>query len=214
MVAACAVGLSGAVDAPRQETGPSAEWTKRLPRNRAGGMCRGWKGFGARAGQATCGRRFRSPRWTRVGVSRPGSAGFSHERHDAAQLDGGDLGDVVGGAEQDWLTLERPPAYAPELNPVELLGSVIKTRELANLVGDHLVDAADAAERGVLRVCSSEQLPWSFLTHTGLTIHSQQPASSQLSSQGCRPRVTPRLRHNRPVRRTGTSAPAGRYPVT
>ncbi|MER7541298.1 transposase [Streptomyces sp. NPDC097704] len=23
-------------------------------------------------------------------------------------------------AEQDWLTLERSPAYAPELNPVEL----------------------------------------------------------------------------------------------
>lgn len=25
------------------------------------------------------------------------------------------------GAEQDWLTLERLPAYVPELNPVELL---------------------------------------------------------------------------------------------
>ncbi len=29
-------------------------------------------------------------------------------------------------ADQDWLTLERLPAYAPELNPVELLWSSIK----------------------------------------------------------------------------------------
>ncbi|WP_432045441.1 transposase [Streptomyces asiaticus] len=39
-------------------------------------------------------------------------------------------------AGQNWLTLERLPAYAPELNPVELLWSAIKTRELANLTGD------------------------------------------------------------------------------
>jgi transposase len=46
-------------------------------------------------------------------------------------------------AEQDWLTLERLPAYAPELNPVELLWSSLKKRELANLAGDHLADVAD-----------------------------------------------------------------------
>ncbi len=78
-------------------------------------------------------------------------------------------------AGQDWLTLERLPAYAPELNPVELLWSAIKTRELANLTGDHLADVADTAERGIHRVSSDEQLPWSFLTHTGLTIHTQSP---------------------------------------
>nr|WP_317453490.1 transposase [Streptomyces sp. CBMA152] len=80
-----------------------------------------------------------------------------------------------GHADQDWLTLERLPAYAPELNPVELLWSAIKTRELANLAGDHLADVADAAERGIHRVCSNDQLPWSFLTHTGLTIHPKRP---------------------------------------
>ncbi|MBD3008206.1 MULTISPECIES: transposase [unclassified Streptomyces] len=78
-------------------------------------------------------------------------------------------------AGQDWLTLERLPTYAPELNPVELLWSAIKTRELANLAGDHLADVADTAERGIHRVSSDEQLPWSFLTHTGLTIHTQPP---------------------------------------
>lgn len=80
-------------------------------------------------------------------------------------------------AEQHWLTLERLPAYAPELNPVELLWSAIKIRELANLAGEHLADVADAAERGIHRVCSDEQLPWSFLTHTRLTIHPETPPS-------------------------------------
>ncbi|WP_406346669.1 transposase [Streptomyces sp. NBC_00648] len=80
-------------------------------------------------------------------------------------------------AGQDWLTLEWLPAYAPELNPVELRWSAIKTRELANLAGNHLADVADAAERGIHRVCSNEQLPWSFLTHTGLIIHPQPPQS-------------------------------------
>lgn len=74
-------------------------------------------------------------------------------------------------AEQDWLTLERLPAYTPELNPVELLWSAIKARELANLAGDHLADAADATERGIHRISQNDQLPWSFLAHTGLTIH-------------------------------------------
>ncbi|MCP2340414.1 IS630 family transposase [Actinomadura rupiterrae] len=78
-------------------------------------------------------------------------------------------------ADQHWLTLERLPAYAPELNPVELLWSSIKKRELANLAGDHLADVADAAERGINRVCADQQLPRSFLTHTGLTIHPHTP---------------------------------------
>ncbi|MGG7569372.1 transposase [Streptomyces sirii] len=78
-------------------------------------------------------------------------------------------------AEQDWLTLERLPAYAPELNPVELLWSALKARELANLAGDHLADVADAAERGIHRISQNDQLPWSFLIHTGLTIHQPHP---------------------------------------
>lgn len=41
-------------------------------------------GFGARAGQGKLGRRFLNPRRTRAGVSRPGSAGFSHGRRRSA----------------------------------------------------------------------------------------------------------------------------------
>jgi transposase len=78
-------------------------------------------------------------------------------------------------AEQDWLTLERLPAYAPELNPVELLWSAIKKRELSNLAGDHLADVADATERGIHRIGQNNQLPWSFLAHTGLPIQPPHP---------------------------------------
>ncbi|MGW4568366.1 transposase [Streptomyces sp. NPDC004561] len=78
-------------------------------------------------------------------------------------------------AEQEWLTLERVPAYAPELNPVVLLWSSLKKRELANLVGDHLADVADASEQGIHRINRNQQLPWSFLAHTGLTIHPLHP---------------------------------------
>ena len=76
---------------------------------------------------------------------------------------------------QDWLTLERLPAYAPEFNPVEMLWSSIKTRELANVAGDHLADVADAAERRINRVCEDDRLPWSFLAHTGLEVHPPTP---------------------------------------
>ncbi|MFD0432166.1 transposase [Streptomyces zhihengii] len=84
-------------------------------------------------------------------------------------------GDAAWVAEQDWLTLERLPAYAPELNPVELLWSSLKKRELANLAGDHLADVADATEQGIHRINTNPQLPWSFLTHTGLTLHPPDP---------------------------------------
>ncbi|WP_405413006.1 transposase [Streptomyces decoyicus] len=77
--------------------------------------------------------------------------------------------------EQDWLTLERLPAYAPELNPVELLWSSLKKRELANLAGDHLADVADATEQGVHRINHNQHLPWSYLAHTGLTIQPPHP---------------------------------------
>lgn len=78
-------------------------------------------------------------------------------------------------AQQDWLTVERLPAYAPELNPVELLWANLKTGELANFAGSHLTEVADATEAGINRVCDNEHLPWSFLAHIGLKIHHETP---------------------------------------
>ena len=71
--------------------------------------------------------------------------------------------------------MERLPADAPELNPVEYLWANLKGVELANLAGDTVVEVADAAELGVQRVCDDQQLVWSFLDHTGLTFDHQPP---------------------------------------
>ena len=43
-----------------------------------------------------------------------------------------------------WLTVERLPGYAPDLNPVEVLWGNIKGQELANLCPDDLGDVAAA----------------------------------------------------------------------
>ena len=73
-------------------------------------------------------------------------------------------------SQRDWLTAERLPAYAPELNPVEYLWANLKDLELANLPGATLADVADAATQGIQRVCKHEDLVTGFLAHTGLTL--------------------------------------------
>jgi hypothetical protein len=70
-----------------------------------------------------------------------------------------------------WLTVERLPAYAPELNPVEYLWASLKRTELANFTGDTVAEVADQAHRGIQRVCDSDSLVVGFLAHTGLSLH-------------------------------------------
>ncbi|MCT9094081.1 transposase [Streptomyces sp. ASQP_92] len=82
-------------------------------------------------------------------------------------------------AEQDWPTPERLPADAPELNPVKLQWSSLKKRELANPADDHLANVADATEQSINRINNNPQLPWPFLTHTGLTIHPPHPPNQR-----------------------------------
>jgi hypothetical protein len=77
--------------------------------------------------------------------------------------------------QRDWLAVERLPAYAPELNPVEYLWANLKGVELANFAGDAVVEVADAAEQGIRRVCDDQQLAWSFLAHTGLSLDHDHP---------------------------------------
>ena len=55
-------------------------------------------------------------------------------------------------AQRDWLTVERLPAYAPELNPAEYLWANLKGAELANFAGDTLAEVADQAQHGIQRV--------------------------------------------------------------
>ena len=73
-------------------------------------------------------------------------------------------------SQRDWLTVERLPAYAPELNPVEGLWANLKDLELANRPTTTLAEVADATEQGIQRVCNSDSLVVGFLAHTGLTL--------------------------------------------
>jgi hypothetical protein len=86
-------------------------------------------------------------------------------------------GDMLAWLEgqRHWLTVERLPAYAPELNPVEYLWTNLKGVELANFAGDTVVEVAEVAEQGIGRVCDDQQLAWSFLAHTGLTLDHEPP---------------------------------------
>ena len=78
-------------------------------------------------------------------------------------------------AQRHWLVVERLPGYAPELNPVEYLWANLKGVELANFAGDTVVQVADTAKQGIHRVCDDQQLVWSFLAHSGLTLDHQIP---------------------------------------
>jgi transposase len=69
-----------------------------------------------------------------------------------------------------WLSAERLPAHAPELNPVEYLWANLKDVELANLPTTTLDEVADAAHQGIQRVCKHDDLVVGFLAHTGLSL--------------------------------------------
>jgi transposase len=71
--------------------------------------------------------------------------------------------------QRSWLTVERLPGYAPELNPTELVWGNVKGRELANLCADNIDDVEDAVHTGLGRVGRSPTLAYAFLRHAGLS---------------------------------------------
>jgi transposase len=73
-------------------------------------------------------------------------------------------------AQRRWLTVERLPAYAPELNPVEGLWGNVKGTELANLCPDTIEEAMQAAEAGIKRVGDDTDLCFSLLAKSGLSL--------------------------------------------
>lgn len=70
--------------------------------------------------------------------------------------------------ERPWLTVERLPGYAPELNPVEPIWGNVKRRELANLCAGDLDALRAPLRRGCHRVRRHPDLAFSFLHHAGL----------------------------------------------
>ena len=67
-----------------------------------------------------------------------------------------------------WLVVERLPAYAPDLNPVEGLWSNLKGVELANLVAEHLGELIATARAGIDRIRRTPNLAYGFLHACGL----------------------------------------------
>lgn len=59
---------------------------------------------------------------------------------------------TVLATQKRWLTAERFPAYAPELNPVEALWSVLKRTDLGNAAPEGLPDLDRRIRRGVRRL--------------------------------------------------------------
>jgi hypothetical protein len=72
--------------------------------------------------------------------------------------------------QRSWLVVERLPAYAPDLNPVEGLWSSLKAIELANLTSPTLAEVIDQAHLGIDRVRRTPHLAYSFLRRTGLSV--------------------------------------------
>jgi transposase len=72
--------------------------------------------------------------------------------------------------QRSWLVVERLPAYAPELNPVEGLWSWLKGSQLANLVCPTLQEVVAQAELGIERARRTPHLAYSFLRRTGLSV--------------------------------------------
>jgi transposase len=72
--------------------------------------------------------------------------------------------------QRSWLVVERLPAYAPDLNPVEGLWSCLKAVELANLTSPTLAAVIQQANLGIERVRRTPLLAYSFLRRTGLTV--------------------------------------------
>ena len=80
------------------------------------------------------------------------------------------VGEFVEAAGGDGLALEFLPAYAPDLNPVEMLWGNVKGVELANLCPQTIDEAWTAAEAGLVRAGRDYQLCFNLLDHTGLSL--------------------------------------------
>lgn len=72
-------------------------------------------------------------------------------------------------AQRSWLTVERLPGYAPDLNPAELVWGNVKGRELANLCPDNLGEVERELRAGLRRVGRSPTLAFAFLRHARLS---------------------------------------------
>jgi transposase len=72
--------------------------------------------------------------------------------------------------QRHWLSVERLPGYAPDLNPIESAWGNLKSAELANLCSTTISDVAHIAEHGLDRIGTDAALCFAFLRHSGLRL--------------------------------------------
>jgi putative transposase len=73
-------------------------------------------------------------------------------------------------SQRHWLVVERHPAYAPDLNPVEQVWGNLKGGELANLCPDTIGEAEEIVDERLSRIGNDARLAFSFLRHCGLKL--------------------------------------------
>lgn len=73
-------------------------------------------------------------------------------------------------SQHHWLSAERLPGYAPDLNPLEQAWGNLKSQELANLCRDTIDEVAEIAEDGLNRIGTDADLCFAFLQHSGLLL--------------------------------------------
>ena len=74
------------------------------------------------------------------------------------------------GRQRPWLQVERLPAYAPELNPVEQIWGNVKGRNLTNLCPTEILALRRPLRCGFARLRRDPDLAFSFLRHAGLSV--------------------------------------------
>jgi len=72
--------------------------------------------------------------------------------------------------QRSWLSVERLPCYAPELNPTEQVFGNLKSGELANLCRDTIAEVEAIAETGLDRIGGDARLCFAFIRHSGLNL--------------------------------------------
>jgi transposase len=70
-------------------------------------------------------------------------------------------------SQKHWLTVERFPAYAPELNPLEVLWSTLKGKDVANYSPDSMGELDGHLRRSIRRV-RRRDMGLNFIKHAGL----------------------------------------------
>jgi hypothetical protein len=73
-------------------------------------------------------------------------------------------------SQRQWLTVERLPGYAPELNPIESVWGNLKSGELANLCSHTIGEVETIAAGGLDRIGTGAALCFAFLHHSRLRL--------------------------------------------